>query len=85
MVVYHHPRRCQTRYGFITPKQAIGLRARTISKRENPKNRLEPTTLAPISVDDALRGALQTPPPDDKPKKKRKAKKKGKRKKKAAL
>lgn len=51
------------------------------SKRQE---RLTPQSMSGISVDDALRGAMQVPPPDEKPKKKRKAKKKAKRKKKAA-
>ena len=44
-------------------------------------NRLKPSSLHPISVDDALRGAMEVNPPDegkpkDNPKKKRKTKKK---------
>ena len=47
-----------------------------MGKRKDQEDRLLPTTLAPLSVDDALAGAMQVPPPDGVKPKKRKAKKK---------
>lgn len=47
-----------------------------------PDKRLKPLSLAPLTLDDALRGAMQVAPPDEsKPKRrKRKARKKRARK-----
>ncbi len=51
----------------------------TKRKGKRREKDLAPSSLHPLSTDDALRGAMQVPPPDTKPKRgKKKAKKKRK-------